>query len=416
MQLAEGVHLHLIKTEKFKTNHLTLRFSGQMTSKNRARRALVAQMLATANASYPTSQLFRRRLAELYGAHLSTRISTKGLVHIVDIDISFVSNRYALNQENVLQEILTFLQEVLFNPLITLEQYQSRIFETEQHNLMAYLEADREDVYYYSDLALEKLYYATPYLQESQYSTPDKVSKENAYTAFQEFRRMLKEDRIDLFLVGDIEEADALERLKTWAWSDRQSQLNYFYHQEVTNIIEERIEKRTASQSLLCLGYQLPIYYGQEAYPALLVLNGLLGLYPHSLLFTQIREREGLAYSISSQVNPYTGLLKIQAGISKSDRQRVIQLINQQLSALKTGRFSSQILRKTKSMILSGSRLAEDSPKGLIEQAYNRQLFPEATHSAQDFQNRLEEVSKQEIVKLAHQLKLQALYFMEGGD
>ena len=72
MKLAQDVQLHLLKTSQFKTNHITFRFSGELDSKTLARRVLVAQMLATANNVYPTSQTFREKLANLYGAQFST--------------------------------------------------------------------------------------------------------------------------------------------------------------------------------------------------------------------------------------------------------------------------------------------------------------------------------------------------------
>ncbi|MCC9872378.1 insulinase family protein, partial [Streptococcus agalactiae] len=109
----------------FKTNHLTFRFSGDFNNKTVARRSLVAQMLVTANAKYPKVQEFREKLASLYGASLSTKISTKGLVHIVDIDIVFVKNTFTLEQENIVEQIVTFLEDMLFSPLISLEQYQT---------------------------------------------------------------------------------------------------------------------------------------------------------------------------------------------------------------------------------------------------------------------------------------------------
>ena len=53
-----------------------------------AKRALVSQMLATANQTYPTVQSFKERLASLYGTQLSTRVLTKGLTHSVDIELT----------------------------------------------------------------------------------------------------------------------------------------------------------------------------------------------------------------------------------------------------------------------------------------------------------------------------------------
>lgn len=158
MKIVDGVELHLIKNEKFKMNHITFRFSGDFNQKTVARRVLVAQILATANAKYPTAQRFRERLASLYGATLSTKVSTKGLVHIVDIELSFMKNRYTMVKENLLEEVIDFLYQVLFSPLVTVEQYQSKLFELEQTNLINYLKADKDDSFYSSELGLKKLF------------------------------------------------------------------------------------------------------------------------------------------------------------------------------------------------------------------------------------------------------------------
>ena len=112
MKIVQGVQLHLIKTKRFKTNHITFRFSGDLNQKTVAKRVLVAQMLATANDSYPTAKLFREKLAQLYGASLSTNVSTKGLVHIVDIDITFVQDKYAFQGEKVLDEMIHLLKDL----------------------------------------------------------------------------------------------------------------------------------------------------------------------------------------------------------------------------------------------------------------------------------------------------------------
>ena len=153
MKLVDGVALHLIQNEQFKMNHLTFRFSGEFQQETVAKRVLVAQILATANATYPTAQRFRERLASLYGASLSTKVSTKGLVHIVDIEISFLKNRLVKTGENILEDIIDFLYHTLFSPLITVEQYQTKLFDIEQANLIQYLRVDNDDSFYSSELA-----------------------------------------------------------------------------------------------------------------------------------------------------------------------------------------------------------------------------------------------------------------------
>ena len=413
MKIVDGVELHLIKNEKFKMNHITFRFSGDFNQKTVARRVLVAQILATANAEYPTAQRFRERLASLYGATLSTKVSTKGLVHIIDIELSFMKNRYTMAKENLLEEVIEFLYQVLFSPLVTVEQYQSKLFELEQANLINYLKADKDDSFYSSELGLKKLFFTNPASQTSKYGTAELAVVENSYTAFQEFQKMLREDRLDIFLLGEFDDYRMLQLFNRFPFEDRQKDLVFDYQQEFSNIVQEKLEVREVNQSILQLGYSFPTRYGDKDYFTLLVFNGLFGGFAHSRLFTEIREKEGLAYTIGSHFDIFTGLLNVYAGIDKKNRNRAMQLINRQFSTIRTGRFSEALLKQTKKMLQVNLKLAGDSPKVLIERSYNGQYLKNH-YSVDDMVDNIDKVNKADVMQLTKNIKLQALYFLEG--
>ena len=413
MKIVDGVELHLIKNEKFKMNHITFRFSGDFNQKTVARRVLVAQILATANAEYPTAQRFRERLASLYGATLSTKVSTKGLVHIIDIELSFMKNRYTMAKENLLEEVIEFLYQVLFSPLVTVEQYQSKLFELEQANLINYLKADKDDSFYSSEPGLKKLFFTNPASQTSKYGTAELAVVENSYTAFQEFQKMLREDRLDIFLLGEFDDYRMLQLFNRFPFEDRQKDLVFDYQQEFSNIVQEKLEVREVNQSILQLGYSFPTRYGDKDYFTLLVFNGLFGGFAHSRLFTEIREKEGLAYTIGSHFDIFTGLLNVYAGIDKKNRNRAMQLINRQFSTIRTGRFSEALLKQTKKMLQVNLKLAGDSPKVLIERSYNGQYLKNH-YSVDDMVDNIDKVNKADVMQLTKNIKLQALYFLEG--
>ncbi len=413
MKIVDGVELHLIKNEKFKMNHITFRFSGDFNQKTVARRVLVAQILATANAEYPTAQCFRERLASLYGATLSTKVSTKGLVHIIDIELSFMKNRYTMAKENLLEEVIEFLYQVLFSPLVTVEQYQSKLFELEQANLINYLKADKDDSFYSSELGLKKLFFTNPASQTSKYGTAELAVVENSYTAFQEFQKMLREDRLDIFLLGEFDDYRMLQLFNRFPFEDRQKDLVFDYQQEFSNIVQEKLEVREVNQSVLQLGYSFPTRYGDKDYFTLLVFNGLFGGFAHSRLFTEIREKEGLAYTIGSHFDIFTGLLNVYAGIDKKNRNRAMQLINRQFSTIRTGRFSEALLKQTKKMLQVNLKLAGDSPKVLIERSYNGQYLKNH-YSVDDMIDNIDKVNKADVMQLTKNIKLQALYVLEG--
>lgn len=414
MKLAQGVDLHFIKTQQFKMTHLTMRFSGEMDDKTMARRVLVAQMLATASEAYPTSQQFRKKLASLYGASLTTSVSTRGMVHIVDIDIIFVDNPFGVSEGSILEDILHFLFDILARPLKTAEQYQSKTFNVEKKNLLHYLEVDKEDYFYYSDLEMRKLFYDNPALQNSKYSSPEQVALENSFTAFQEFQKMIWEDKIDIFIVGNFDEYRALQIMHQVSFSDRNPDLQYVYNQKYSNITREKTEKKNITQSILQLAYSVPVSYHDKNYFSLILLNGMLGAFSHSRLFTTVREDEGLAYSIGSHLDTFTGLLKVYAGIDSDKRVKTMQLINRELNQLRLGRFPVQLLRETKKMILTNIMLSMDNPKYLIETKYNSLVMPQDFLELDHWVAELNQVTKEDIMKVASLIKLQVVYFLEG--
>ena len=129
MELAKGVNLHFIKSTKFKTNKIKLRFSAPMSSATIADRVLVSSILETANAVYPTSQLFRERLASLYGSNYSTSVSKRGLVHYVDINVSFVRDSFLSRKNALTTEMVEFIKASLLSPLVDQKGFDSSIFE-----------------------------------------------------------------------------------------------------------------------------------------------------------------------------------------------------------------------------------------------------------------------------------------------
>ncbi|GFG42145.1 EF-P 5-aminopentanol modification-associated protein YfmF [Streptococcus canis] len=413
MKIVQGVQLHLIKTKRFKTNHITFRFSGDLNQKTVAKRVLVAQMLATANDSYPTAKLFREKLAQLYGASLSTNVSTKGLVHIVDIDITFVQDKYAFQGEKVLDEMIHLLKDILFSPLLSIAQYQPKVFDIEKANLISYVESDKEDSFYYSSLKAKELFYLNKDLQVSKYGSPELIAKETAYTSYQEFHKMLNEDQIDIFVLGDFDDYRVVQLLHQFPFNNRKKKLDFFYLQDAGNLIRESIEKKAVNQSILQLAYHFPLVFGQREYYALVVLNGLLGSFAHSRFFTKIREEEGLAYSIGCRFDVYTGLFDVYAGIDSQNRTKTLQLIVKELNDIKMGRFSGQLVKKTKLMLVSNALLSEDYSKTMIEMVY-MSSYIDPTYSIEKWMEEIDKVSKIDIIKMANLLKLKTVYFLEG--
>lgn len=414
MEIIKGVHLHFIQSEKFKTNKIKVRFSAPMSEKTIAGRVLTASMLETSNALYPTSQAFREKLANLYGANYSTSLSRRGLVHYLDINLSFVRDQFLSRKNMLADEILDFLKASLFFPLSNGQAFDTKTFEIEKRNVLTDLEAEIENYFYHAHRELNNLFYDLPEMRIPRVGTIELVEKETAETSFAAFQQMLNQDQIDFFFIGDFNEIAVREKIQEFQFSEREQPLQLSYQQNYSNITREKLEQRDVHQSIVELAYHFSSQYGDSGHLPLIVLNGLLGGFAHSKLFVNVREKESLAYTISSNFDIFSGLMRIYAGIDRANRTKTVALINRQILDLKRGHFTDEELEQTKNMLKNSILLAQDRQNTLIERAYMSSVLGKKFLSLEAWLKALENVSKADLIEAAQQLKLQAIYFMEG--
>lgn len=321
-------------------------------------------------------------------------MSTKGLTHSVDIELTYLKDAFIPTNDGLFWEVLGFLKECLYKSLSRVAQYQNKVFDIEKQNLMTYLDVDTENNYYYSEVKGRELYFVNEGLKVPKYGQAELVEAETSFTAYQEFQSMLTRDRIDIFMVGEFDDYQVLQALHRFPLEGRQVDLQFSYSQPYVNVVKEKIEPRQSSQSILHLGYQFPCQYGDKHYFALIVLNAMFGEFAHSVLFTTLREKEGLAYSISSQFDIFTGLLEVYAGIEKSNRNQAMRGISRELNYIKLGRFSSSLLNQTKKIIRMNALLSEDHSLTLVEQRFNKVIFGDKSLSLENWLDEIEKVTK----------------------
>lgn len=414
MKLQEGVHLHFMPAEKFTTNQLLVRFSAPMKKETVAGRVLVANLLEMANQVYPTSHLFHKRLAELYGASFSTSVSKRGKVHSVDITISYVKSAYLPEKTDITIEILDFLYYCLFKPLVRKKEMEPSFFEIEKTNLLHYLETEIEDHFYHADVELATLYFEDEDVKIPRIGQDYLVEKETAQSVYQALQDMIHLDRIDFFVLGEVDQEKVFRRLQEFRFSYRNPKLELTYQQGISNIVKEKIERRETSQSILEIAYHVSVVYNDDNYIPLLVLNGLFGGFSSSKLFTNLREKEGLAYTIGSQLYGFSGLLKVYAGIDKMNRKKVMRLISKQLFDIKKGYFTDEDLALTKNMLVHTATLSQDQQGQLLEKMYYQAIFASKHLESSEWIAAVNKVSKEDVIRVARHVRLQAIYFMEG--
>src|SRR5699024_280832 len=137
--------------------------------------------------------------------------------------------------------------------------------------------------------------------------------------------------------------------------------------------------------------------YKDTDFPALLIFNGILGAFPSSKLFINVREKNGLAYYVASNFDNYTGLLYVYSGVAAKDYEKARQIIEQQFKAMPLGDFTDMEIEETKGMIVSQILESMDNGQGLIELLYQNTLGGR-DEPLTEFIEQINKVTKDEVI------------------
>lgn len=134
--------------------------------------------------------------------------------------------------------------------------------------------------------------------------------------------------------------------------------------------------KKSLEQVQLCLGvpsYALPHEQRFTCY----ILNTLLGGGMSSRLFQNIRERQGLAYAVFSDLNPYrdTGCLSIYAGTSAEAAGKVVESIVKEFRQLKQELVPQDELRRAKDHLKGSLMLSLESTSSRMSNLARQEMY-----------------------------------------
>ncbi|MGX6978861.1 EF-P 5-aminopentanol modification-associated protein YfmF [Vagococcus elongatus] len=415
--LAENINLHVIPTKKYKTIQIMIRFATEMTREKASLRTLLSSMLETNSRHYPTSTAMSKKLSEMYGARFNVGTNKKGNVHQLNLVLSIVNPKYLPHETALLEEGLMFLNEVLFSPNIKDGQFDLATFGREKNNLQSYINSVYDDKQSHAALSLQELYFSDSEAQKTPgFGKAEDVASITSEELATYYLKMLREDTVDVMVLGDVSTEDVAEQLASFAWGERAvAENDQMYYQKPHGDVLEKKETLPVKQGKLNMGYHTGIYFHDENYFAMQVFNGLFGGFPHSKLFVNVREKESMAYYASSSLDTFRGMMTVQTGIDSQNREKVLRLIEEQRQAVIDGQVSDEVMLQTKAMLKNHYLLSQDNPNAILESEYLKLKFPQSALTDAQWLGKLESVTLEEVQQVAKNVRLQAIYFMEGN-
>lgn len=414
--LSAGVHLHVIPKKQFKATRLTVNFTAPQDQVNFAARNLVASLLITSTEKYPSQVALARHLVTLFGAALEADVSRIGRTHSLRIGLTVVNDRIA--NAPLFNRAVALVDEVLNHPQLAADGFDPATFVRQRTNLASTLQSWADDKRYYALQKLEETYYDPEHGRLMQIPAAGRGSQVRALsngTVTTAYRQMIENDRVDIVVVGDVDPAAVTAALAALPWTKRRDPVDsseLFYQQGQHPDLWRASEHQPLQQTKFDQAYCLPVEYRAANYPTAMVLNGLFGGSPASLLFTELREGASLAYEASSSFHALTGHLVVETGIQPSNLAQARQLIATQLKRLQTGQFSVTRMKRVQEGLVNQYVAGLDSlgTFGLTTLLGSLTGRPAEGNLGAD----LRAVTKNDVVVLARQVALQAEFRLEG--
>src|SRR5256712_44463 len=188
-------------------------------------------------------------------------------------------------------------------------------------------------------------------------------------------------------------------------FGDMKPMSNGFYSSQpkvVSRIILRN--KKALEQVQICVGVPShPIAH--EKRHASYILNTLLGGGMSSRLFQNIRERQGLAYAIYSDLSPYrdTGCLSVYAGTSRESAAKVVRSVVSEFRKLKSDAVSGEELRRAKDQLKGSLMLSLESSTARMSNLARQEMYFDRFYTLDELIEKIESVTAEELKGLANE-------------
>jgi predicted Zn-dependent peptidase len=408
-----GIRLHVLPTDRFKTFAISLYIGTPLAEAAVTPTALVPFVMRRGSASHPETKQFREYLDDLYGAGFGFDVYKRGDYQMIQFRMDIINDKFVKNDASLLREGLRFLGEAVTQPALEDGRFKTKYVDSEKQTLRKRLEAIINDkIRYAAERSLEEMCRNEPYRLNSLGKLDD-IAAITPESLFAHYRQWLESSPMDLYVVGQTtpEEVEAIVREAFVLPDSGGNSYGVLSRQPEVTEVRTVVEKLDVSQGKLNMGLRSGITYGDEQYASALMYNGILGAFPHSKLFLNVREKASLAYYASSRFDGHKGILTIQSGIEVKNYEKAVDIIKQQLAEMEAGAYSELELNQTRAMIRNQLREIDDSAFEMIGFDFNSVLSG-TERTTVELAEQIGSVTPEAIRDAARTVKLDTIYFL----
>ena len=249
---------------------------------------------------------------------------------------------------------LSILQDIILNSTFKEFEKEKQMLKGE---LMAELDSAKVKI---SDLFTKSIY-KNHFYGNSYTRVLDEIDNVTQEDVINSYNYILNNSRKTLAIVGDVDENLVEKYLGDIpAYKDLDSEIPTpaALKQEYTEIL-----KPDANQAQILQGWRVPTI-GEEDYPAIMLLNVILGASGlSSRLFLELREKKGLAYTVRTayETHKKSAVFSIYIGTEPSNIQTSINGFKEEIDKIKNTRVGEEELYNAKNNLIGKQQFISET-------------------------------------------------------
>ena len=419
IQLKNGINLHIIPTNKFKTNLMVVFLTTELNRENVTKNALISTILRRGSKTMPSQEEISKNLEEMYGATFNCGLDKTGDNQVLKFFMETVNDNFLPKSNiNIMENSIQKLIELVFDPYIENEGFKEQYVEQEKNRVREWIEARKDNKASYAlEQCIEEMY-KNQNFGLYKYGYIEDLDNINAKNLFEYYQNLIKECKIDIYISGMIDEKIVEEKIRQNQIISKLEDRNPKYNNneiekgkkaEQENTKEEKLD---VAQGKLVLGLDVELEEDAQKYDTL-VYNSILGGTANSKLFQNVREKASLAYAASSSYLRTKSNIFINCGIEIENYTKALDIIKVQIKDMKEGKFTDEEVENAKTNILDSIQSIEDEQDSQIIYYFGQEIS-KTKENLKEYQEKIKKVTKQDVLNIANKVSIEMIYFLRN--
>lgn len=397
----------VISTKKYKDINLYLCFSIENKKQMKEKVALLCKLIGETSINYSTKSEMIYAKDMLYGFSCNASYKVRGNTIVLTLHSSFVNPKYV---DITIEEYNSFIKEILFNLSIT-EESLDEAKRTVKASLLRRIDKpiNKANERFIEIVSNDNSSFSIYSSNEKFINSIDKVKLSDLIDTY---RFIINKAQLNAYLCGEFENDNDIRVLTTYNYNNRQlvnTSLKKLKCPKKKNIVD----KMKISQTYLCSVYSTPYNKKHKDYFAWFVGNSFLGVTPTSLLFSEVREKLSLCYSISAIDYKNEGLVKIFTSIDGKNKDKVLKEIEKQINRLINKDYDVAMLEATKALLCNSIMNLYDSIDDLVGY-YHESFLSGFNYSLEEYCENIMKVTPNDISRVYKKYERYFNYILLG--